>query len=177
MSIFDNISLYQDTLNSNRSYSPLGISNSPLFNDVSNSALFNTAAESYSLGDYNAPTNYSLGNYSLGDTSLTGKQSGGGFFSSLFGNKNAQGMSGLGMAGTAINLGTSALKAYVGLKQLGVMQDSLDFQKDSFSKQFEIQRKQINSAYRDKQRYRLAAARGRTDNMLSLEDYMAEHQI
>lgn len=57
--------------------------------------------------------------------------------------------------------GISALtglgNAYMGMKQFGLAEDSLDFQKDAFSKNFEAQKRTTNAQLADRQRARLAA--------------------
>jgi hypothetical protein len=66
-------------------------------------------------------------------------------------------------------LGSLGLQGYLGLKQLGIAKDSLDFEKDSFSKQFENQRTLTNSRLRDRQEGRVSANPG---GYQSVDDYM-----
>lgn len=77
----------------------------------------------------------------------------------------------LGMASPLVNLAQTGINAYLGLKNLSVAEDTLDFQKDAFSKQFEIQRKNINRQLRDRQARRIEAA-GPNAGLPSVEEYM-----
>ncbi len=101
-----------------------------------------------------------------------------GFFSSMFDRidpKTHQKIGGWG--GTALNLANSAGNMYLGLKNLGVAEDTLKFQKNAFSKQFDAQRQTINTHLADRQRARLSAASGDTSHTLSVEDYMRQNAV
>ena len=96
--------------------------------------------------------------------------SGGGFMNTMFGNaKTGVG----GMAPGLIGLATAGMNTYLGLKQLGVAKDTLKFQKNAFSKQFEAQRSTINTQLRDRQHQRLNAG----GNWQSEDDYMKQHGV
>ena len=98
-----------------------------------------------------------------------------GFFSmdKFLGTKDTQGW---GMP--ALQIGSAGLKAFMGMKQLGLAEDILDFQKDSFSKQFENQRTLTNAQLEDRQRGRISAASGEANaNTLSVDDYMKKYGV
>jgi hypothetical protein len=62
-----------------------------------------------------------------------------------FGNKHS------GIGGGLLDIGKTGMGVWLGLKQLGLAEDSLDFQKDAFSKQFTNQAKLTNAQLRDRQ--------------------------
>lgn len=107
------------------------------------------------------------------DPAAGGAFGGNGWFSKegLFGGHNADGTSFNGWGSTAVGLGSGLLNAYLGYKNLGVMEDSLKFQKNAFSKQFENQRKTTNAALRDRQQARYDSDSGR-GNVMSVDEYM-----
>ena len=82
-----------------------------------------------------------------------------------------------GWGPVALNLASSAGSMYLGLKNLGVAKDTLKFQKNAFSKQFDAQRQTINTHLADRQRARLSAASGDTSHTLSVEDYMRQNAV
>lgn len=90
---------------------------------------------------------------------------------SLWGGRNEQGFDTNSIVGTGVDLGMSALDAYLGLKQLGVAEDALDFQKGAFSQQFNINKALTESQLRDRQRARLSA---NPTGYKSVEEYMKE---
>jgi hypothetical protein len=107
-----------------------------------------------------------MGNHSAGDIKEAGKQS----FWSQMSSTGRQidpdnmsfmdwGMGGMDTQGNKYNsgfsslfdIGKTGLGVWLGLKQLGLAEDSLDFQKDAFSKQFTNQAKLTNAQLRDRQ--------------------------
>jgi hypothetical protein len=67
------------------------------------------------------------------------------------------GMQHAGMVGPLAQAFSTGMNAYLGLKNLDLAKDTLAFQKDSFSKQFENQRTLTNAQLADRQRARLSA--------------------
>ena len=63
------------------------------------------------------------------------------------GGTNKDGSSSTGAAMPALQLASGAMKTWLGLKQLGVAEDTLDFQKDAFSKQFLRQEQGLEAEY------------------------------
>ena len=101
-----------------------------------------------------------------------------GGFSGLFGNflpsiDNGK-MSSMGWGMPLINMGSSLLNGYLGFKQLGLAEDSLNFQKDAFSKQFENQRTLTNAELRDRQAARVAS---NPTAYQSVDDYMKANAV
>lgn len=75
------------------------------------------------------------------------------------------------IVGTGLGLAGAGLDAYLGLKQLGVAEDALDFQKGAFSKQFGAQKALTEASLRDRQAARVSAS---PTSHKSVEQYMAE---
>jgi hypothetical protein len=95
--------------------------------------------------------NIKQGNFNLGFNQNTGAaptQQETNMMQLLFGGQNQMGVipAGLGTASALLN-------AYVGLEQLGVAQDSLNFQKDAFNKNYTMQAQLTNKQIYD-QAYR-----------------------
>jgi hypothetical protein len=81
---------------------------------------------------------------------------------------------GLGVAVDVFNIANAGMNAYLGYKQLGVAEDTLDFQKDAFSSQFEMQRADVNRRLEDRQRSRVSASGA---NAMSVDDYMKKYEV
>ncbi len=120
---------------------------------------------------------------SLGNTSFQGvdmgnlgnlnyQPQGSSFMEGMLGSKNKA-----GWAGTALGLASAGMQTYLGLKNLGVMKDSLKFQKDSFTKQFDIQKSEVNRRLEDRQKMRVEAAGGPNENISSVDDYMNKNRV
>jgi len=92
------------------------------------------------------------------------------FMSGFAGGKDKEGSAWGGWGAPVTNLASSALQAYMGLEQLGLAEDTLDFQKGAFSKQFAAQQKLTNSQLSDRQQKRI----NRNPNNESVADYMAK---
>lgn len=96
-------------------------------------------------------------------------------------NANAQGLFGIdGLTGMgALGLGMQGLGAlgnlWGGMKQYGLARDSLNFQKDAFNKNFENQRKTINSQLEDRQRARVSASPG--GGYAPVDEYMRKYGV
>ena len=76
--------------------------------------------------------------------------------------------------GTLASLANAGMNAYLGYKQLGIAEDTLDFQKDSFSSQFEMQRSDVNRQLEDRQQRRVDSSGA---NAMSVEDYMKKYGV
>ncbi len=114
----------------------------------------------------------------LGDMYANSATTGPSFAQSMMGWKDSKtGNTHGGWGPVALNLASSAGSMYLGLKNLGVAKDTLDFQKNAFSKQFDAQRQTINTHLADRQRARLSAASGDTSHTLSVEDYMQQNAV
>lgn len=117
------------------------------------------------------------GGYDMGiDTGALGDvdtSKGGGSGWSWFGGKDAAGDPTNSYLGAGLNIAKGAFDAYLGYKELKVAEDTLSFQKDAFSKQFENQRSLTNTQLRDRQIARRSANKGHQ----AVDAYMAEHGI
>lgn len=98
------------------------------------------------------------------------------FFSlkSFLGGTDVNGFKNLGWGPTMFGMGNSILNGYLGLQQLDLAKDNLDFQKDAFSKQFENQRTLTNSELRDRQAARVAS---NPTAYQSVDDYMKANGV
>jgi len=80
--------------------------------------------------------------------------------------------------GSMITGGLSAaadlVGAYQGYKQLGVMRDSLNFQKDAFNKQYEMSKRDINDQLEQRQRNRVGTNPSRN---MPVEEYMQKYGV
>lgn len=97
------------------------------------------------------------------------------FIQSMAGYKDKFGNMAGGWGGGALDLLNSGFNVYGGLKQLGLAEDQLDFQKGAFSKNFEAQAKSTNAALEDRQRARIH--NNPNGNFMSVEDYMAKYGV
>ena len=91
----------------------------------------------------------------------------------LFGFEGKDGYEFGGLAMPALQLAQGGLNAYTGMKQLGIAEDSLAFQKDAFSKQFENQRKLTNAQLEDRQKSRVAFGPSATP----VDEYMKKYGV
>lgn len=92
---------------------------------------------------------------------------------SIFGYKGADGKSVDGLGGSILGLAKTGMNAWLGMEQLDLAKDSLDFQKNAFSKQFENQRKLTNADLSWRQQGRKSA--GYSD--MSVDDYMKKYGV
>lgn len=90
-----------------------------------------------------------------------------------FGGQDNYGNKWGGFAMPALQLGQAGMNTFLGFKQLGQAEDALNFQKDSFSKQFENQSKLV----RDQQRHRQQARVAMNPNAQSVDSYMKEFGV
>lgn len=156
--------------------------------DAPATSVFNTSVpSSYNPGNLMNYDNFSqqfatpnpeLAGGLLGDSQLAGFPStnftGGGDsgFSNLF---NREGMFGQGgWVSPVANLALGGFKAYTGYKQLQNMEDTLSFQKDAFSKQFENQRTLTNANLADRQARRVSAS---GSEAMGVEEYMQKYGV
>lgn len=79
-----------------------------------------------------------------------------------------------GLGGMALNTASGAFNAYMGMKQLGLFKDQLNFQKDSFERNYAAQRDTLNTQMADRQAARVASNPGAYQ---SVSDYMAKNRI
>ena len=100
---------------------------------------------------------------------------GGGMFSqsSMFGGKDAQGMETQGWVSPALNFGMGAFNTYLASEQLGLAEDTLDFNKEAYAENLAQQKGDINRSLADRQRQRVAANEGQQ----SVDDYMKEYGV
>ena len=93
------------------------------------------------------------------DVAGGGKGKGLGFMDYILGGKAADGSQTLGMASPLIGLGKGIMDGYLGMQQLKLGKESMKFQKDAFSKQFDEQMRLNNQRRGDIERAR-ASSRG-----------------
>lgn len=96
------------------------------------------------------------------------------FMQGLLGYKDSMGNQNAGWGSTLFGVAKAGLDGYLGLQQLGLVKDSLNFQKDAFSKQFENQRTLTNAELRDRQNARVAS---NPTAYQSTEDYMKANAV
>lgn len=98
------------------------------------------------------------------------------FFSmdSIFGKRNADGSATSGWGGTAMDLGKTAMNAYMGMKQYGLAKDQLAESKKQFETNFNAQKGLTNSSLEDRQRARIASNAGAYQ---SVGDYMNKNGV
>ena len=92
----------------------------------------------------------------------------------FFGGKDSMGNTSLGWGPAMFGMGKSIFDGWMGLQQLDLAKDNLNFQKDAFSKQFENQRTLTNAELRDRQAARVAS---NPTAYQSVDDYMKEHGV
>jgi len=98
------------------------------------------------------------------------------FFSwdSFLGGKGTDGFQTMGWGPALFNVGKSIFDGWMGMQKLDLAKDSLNFQKDAFSKQFENQRSLTNSQLQDRQAARVAAdPRG----YQAVDEYMRQNRV
>lgn len=155
--------------------------------DAPATSVFNTSVpSSYNTGNLMNYDNFSqqfaspapeLSGGLLTDPQLAGFPStdfasGGTGFSNLFNRENMFGQG--GWVSPVANLALGGFKAYTGYKQLQNMEDTLSFQKDAFSKQFENQRTLTNANLADRQARRVSAS---GDEAMGVEEYMQKYGV
>lgn len=87
----------------------------------------------------------------------------------LFGDKNQ-----VGALPALFGIGSSLMDGWLGMEKLDLAKDSLNFQKDAFSKQFENQRTLTNAELRDRQNARVAS---NPTAYQSVDDYMKANGV
>lgn len=127
------------------------------------------------FGDFGMPSN--IGNFDA--VSGVGAATKPGMFGGLFDGflTKKDGMTGdttMGWGNALLDLGKAGMQGYLGLQQLGVAKDNLQFQKDAFSKQFENQRSLTNTEMQDRQNARNAASPGQYQDTAT---YMKQHGV
>lgn len=91
---------------------------------------------------------------------------GGGMFDNFFGQD--------GWGNLAIGGLQTGLSAYMGMQQLGMAKDQLNFQKKAFEKNYNAQRQSTNTQLRDRQKRR---AHERPDYYQSVGEYMKKNEV
>jgi len=127
---------------------------------------------SQTFGNSGGTTDFSNSNYGLSGGGSAGNSSGGGWMSTLFGGKDSEGFQSSGVVAPIAGLLQGGMNAYLGLENLDLAQDTLKFQKDAFSKQFENQRTLTNAQLRDRQMARDSATGGNT-----VDAYMRQNGV
>lgn len=80
----------------------------------------------------------------------------------------------LGGVMSAFNTLAGGVNAYTGLKQLGLAEDTFNFNRDAFNANFANQAQTINTQLEDRQRARIAANPGAYE---SLNTYLDKHAV
>ena len=93
----------------------------------------------------------------------------------MFGGKDANGNAFNGWGGMALGAAQGLGQMYMGMKQYGMMKDQLQFSKDAFNKNYEVQKNMVNSEMADRQNRRVAE--GLMPNTMSTADYMAKYGV
>ena len=101
------------------------------------------------------PENMSLMDWGIGGKDKDGNTIGSGF-SSLF------------------DIGKTGLNVWLGLKQMGLSEDNLDFQKNAFSKQFANSASLINSQLRERQSAKVSRD---PNHYQPVDEYMAKNAV
>jgi len=127
-----------------------------------------------SFGNTGASSDFMSTDYNLNNPVMnTGNTGNGGWMSTLFGGKDTStGFQSSGVATPMVGAATAGMNAYLGLQQLKLAKNSLNFQKDAFSKQFETQRTLTNAQLRDRQMARDSATGGNT-----VDAYMRQNGV
>jgi hypothetical protein len=73
----------------------------------------------------------------------------------------------------AINLASGVANTYTGWQNMKTAKDSLDFQKNAWSSQFNTQKKLVNNELSDRQMRRVAA----NPNEMSVDAYMKQYGV
>ena len=103
-----------------------------------------------------------------------GGNTGGGWMSTLFGGKDKNGFQTSGVVSPLASLLGAGAQAWLGGKQVGLAEDTLDFQKDAFSRQFNNQATLTNASLRDRQAVRYARDPNRYQ---SPDEYMKQNKV
>ena len=90
------------------------------------------------------------------------------FMDKMVGGYDKQGNKYMGAGSTIFGLGKGAMDTWLGLKQLNLAEDSLDFEKQAFSQQFANQARLTNAQLRDRQMRRVQE----NPNAMSVDEYM-----
>jgi hypothetical protein len=101
-----------------------------------------------------------------GKTAMGANESGGGFMDNMLGK---DGWGNLALSGVS-----AGLQGFMGMKQLALAKDQLDFQKQSFNKNYGAQKQTTNTQLRDRQRRRYAE---QPDSYVSPDEYMKQNRI
>ena len=135
------------------------------------SSMFGQPASTYLQGQ-GPLANYGL-NWGFGNNPTTQlvNNTGSDWFSrnNLFGDKNQ-----IGVLDGIFGIGKGLMDGWLGMEKLDLAKDSLNFQKDAFSKQFENQRTLTNAELRDRQNARVAS---NPTAYQSVDDYMKANGV
>jgi hypothetical protein len=101
-----------------------------------------------------------------GKTTMGANGSSGGFMDNMLGK---DGWGNLALSGVS-----AGLQGFMGMKQLALAKDQLDFQKQAFNKNYGAQKQTTNTQLRDRQRRRYAE---QPDYYVSPDEYMKQNRI
>lgn len=135
------------------------------------SSMFGQPASTYLQGQ--GPLSSYGSNFGFGNNPTTSlvNNTGSDWFSmkNLFGDKSQ-----IGALPALFGIGSSLMDGWLGMEKLDLAKDSLNFQKDAFSKQFENQRTLTNAELRDRQNARVAS---NPTAYQSVDDYMKANGV
>ena len=150
-------------------------------------ALPSNSLNDLAMSNVGQTSGYNLGNgmnnaFAIDPNILSGMQgiipdanaTGGGWMSTLFGGKDKNGFQTSGMVSPLASLLGAGAQAWLGGKQVGLAEDTLDFQKDAFSRQFNNQATLTNASLRDRQAVRYARDPNRYQ---SPDEYMKQNKV
>lgn len=75
-----------------------------------------------------------------------------------------------GWGSAALGIGQGLMGAYLGMKQYGLAKDTLKFNKEMFSKNYDAQKRTTNAALEDRQKARIASNAGAYESVGSYMD-------
>lgn len=125
----------------------------------------------------NDPT-YGVAGVSMGPASTLASPYQPGFMDNLAGWKGTDGTEHAGWGGTALGAAQGLFNGWMGMKQYGLAKDQFNFQKDSFAKNWEAQKRTVNTQLQDRQVARVASRDGApTSPYQSVGAYMNQNGI
>ena len=100
------------------------------------------------------------------------------FMKNMLGYKAADGTQHMGWGGLALGAGQALFGAWDGMRNYNLQKEQLAFSKDAFAKNWDAQRKTVNSQLEDRQVARLASRQGADSSPYqSVGDYMKQNGI
>jgi len=130
------------------------------------------------------PLSEGFADYSFGGGSVAGVNpvgataNGGGFMGGIsdwfknndFLGNTKNGVTTQGWGSAALGIGQGLMGAYLGMKQYGLAKDTLKFNKEMFSKNYDAQKRTTNASLEDRQKARLASNAGAYESVGSYMD-------